>query len=164
MHFMLPLCVSVRVHNLPSALLEECRTDVHFVRLKMWRNNSSKKGNELCVQHRNKTLLAHSRVHLPACLTSHRRIEKATSDTQSFPQTHLKLDVLLLSFSLSVYASDWAIEALVSSSGSLREHFETILDGTPNMWSVDQDAPTAFMPKPLHSCSQRVNSTLSQDS
>lgn len=62
---------------------------------------------------------------------------------------------------LFILSSDWAI--LISCSGSLRSYFETILDGTPNMWSDDQYAPTPFMPKPLYSCSQRVNSTSIQD-
>lgn len=60
-------------------------------------------------------------------------------------------------------SSDWAIPALISGSGSLRAYFETVLDGTPNMWSVDQCAPTTFMPKPLYGCSQRENSTFIQD-
>lgn len=32
------------------------------------------------------------------------------------------------------------------------------------MWSVDQYAPTPFMPKPLYSRSQRVNSSSREDS
>lgn len=71
---------------------------------------------------------------------------------------------ILFLLPLFLPSSDWAILALISGSGSLRAYFETILDGTPNMWSVDQCAPTTFMPKPLYSCSQRVNSTFIQDS
>lgn len=74
-------------------------------------------------------------------------------------QHTVSITFFLSLFDLSI---DWAIQALSSSSGSLRAYFETILDGTPNMWSVDQYAPTPFMPKPLYSCSQRVNSTSSQ--
>lgn len=73
--------------------------------------------------------------------------------------------ILSLSHSISLFSlCDWAILGLFSSSGSLRAYFKTILDGTPNMWSVDQYTPTPFMPKPLYSRSQRVNSTSSQNS
>lgn len=60
-----------------------------------------------------------------------------------------------------IHFSNWAIQTRLSSTDSPRAYFETALDETPNMWSVNQHTHTPFMLKQLQSCSQRVNSTSS---
>lgn len=77
------------------------------------------------------------------------------------PATHHRQHTTITRSNFLIHFSNWAIQTLLSSADSPRAYFETALDETPNMWSVNQHTHTPFMLKQLQSCSQRVNSTSS---